>query len=154
MKVLKPGDIAPKFTLPDQDNQLVNLIDYLGKRVLIYFYPKAMTPSCTIQAGNLRDQMDILKKINVEILGISVDMPDRLLRFSEKEMLDFTLLSDKDHVVSESFGVWGKKIFMGKTYYGVHRTTFLINKYGKVDKVFNNFKTDAHHLIVLEYLQQ
>ncbi|CAL4042292.1 thioredoxin-dependent thiol peroxidase [Buchnera aphidicola] len=153
MTRLKPGDIAPKCILPDQDNQLVNLIDYLGKKVLMYFYPKAMTPSCTIQACNLRDHMDSFKKANIEILGISIDTTDKLLRFSEKEMLNFTLLSDKDHIVSNSFGVWGEKKFMGKKYYGIHRTTFLINELGKIERIFNHFKVDFHHSILLNYIQ-
>lgn len=153
MNKLQPGDIAPECILPDQDNQLVNLIDYLGKKVLMYFYPKAMTPSCTIQACNLRDHIENFKKYNVEIIGISIDTPDKLLRFSEKEMLDFTLLSDKEHVVSDNFGVWGEKKFMGKKYYGIHRTTFLINEIGKIEKVFENFKVEIHHLIILKYLQ-
>ncbi|WP_343192240.1 thioredoxin-dependent thiol peroxidase [Buchnera aphidicola (Formosaphis micheliae)] len=153
MTILRPGDYAPRFILPDQDNQLVKLLDYIGKRVLIYFYPKAMTPNCTIQAGNLRDNIESFNTANIEILGISIDTPDKLLKFSEKEMLNFTLLSDKEHKVSEQFGIWGKKKFMGKVYYGVHRTTFLIDSVGKIEKIFSSFQANTHHLIVLKYIE-
>ena len=116
MNPLKAGDIAPKFSLPDQDGEQVNLTDFQGQRVLVYFYPKAMTPGCTVQACGLRDNMDELKKAGVDVLGISTDKPEKLSRFAEKELLNFTLLSDEDHQVCEQFGVWGEKSFMGKTY--------------------------------------
>lgn len=154
MNPLKVNDIAPKFSLPDQDGEKINLSDYQGQRVLIYFYPKAMTPGCTVQACGLRDNMDELKKAGVEVLGISTDKPEKLSRFTEKELLNFMLLSDEDHQVAQQFGVWGEKTFMGKTYDGIHRTSFLIDATGKVEKVFNNFKTTNHHDIVLSYLQQ
>ena len=121
MTPLKAGDIAPKFSLPDQDGEEVNLTDFQGQRVLVYFYPKAMTPGCTVQACGLRDNMDDLKKAGVEVLGISTDKPEKLSRFAEKELLNFTLLSDENHQVCEQFGVWGEKSFMGKTYDGIHR---------------------------------
>ena len=95
MNPLKAGDIAPKFSLPDQDGEQVNLTDFQGQRVLVYFYPKAMTPGCTVQACGLRDNMDELKKAGVEVLGISTDKPEKLSRFAEKEVLNFTLLSMK-----------------------------------------------------------
>ena len=127
MNPLKAGDIAPKFSLPDQDGEQVNLTDFQGQRVLVYFYPKAMTPGCTVQACGLRDNMDELKKAGVDVLGISTDKPEKLSRFAEKELLNFTLLSDEDHQVCEQFGVWGEKSFMGKTYDGIHRISFLID---------------------------
>lgn len=96
MNPLKAGDIAPKFSLPDQDGEQVNLTDFQGQRVLVYFYPKAMTPGCTVQACGLRDNMDELKKAGVDVLGISTDKPEKLSRFAEKELLNFTLLSDED----------------------------------------------------------
>lgn len=95
MNPLKAGDIAPKFSLPDQDGEQVNLTDFQGQRVLVYFYPKAMTPGCTVQACGLRDNMDELKKAGVDVLGISTDKPEKLSRFAEKELLNFTLLSMK-----------------------------------------------------------
>lgn len=109
MSPLKAGDKAPQFSLPDQDGEIINLSDYVGQRVLVYFYPKAMTPGCTVQACGLRDEMDTLKQQGVDVLGISTDKPEKLARFVEKEMLNFTLLSDEDHHVCEQFGIWGEK---------------------------------------------
>lgn len=152
MNPLKVGDVAPKFSLPDQDGEQVNLSDFHGQRVLVYFYPKAMTPGCTVQACGLRDNMDELNHAGVEVLGISTDKPEKLSRFAEKELLNFTLLSDEDHRVCQLFGVWGEKTFMGKTYDGIHRISFLIDAKGIVEKVFDEFKTTDHHEIVINYL--
>ncbi|MBD2783653.1 thioredoxin-dependent thiol peroxidase [Xenorhabdus sp. DI] len=154
MSPLKAGDKAPQFSLPDQDGETIKLSDFKGQRVLVYFYPKAMTPGCTVQACGLRDSMDELKNINVEVLGISTDAPGKLARFVEKETLNFTLLSDVDHQVAEQFGVWGEKKFMGKTYDGIHRISFLINPHGEIEHVFDKFKTSEHHQVVLDYLKQ
>lgn len=153
MTRLKAGDIAPQFSLPDQDGELISLTDFLGQKVLVYFYPKAMTPGCTIQACGLRDNMDDLKKAGVEVLGISTDKPEKLSCFAEKELLNFTLLSDEDHQVASKFSVWGKKTFMGKTYDGIYRISFLVGVDGTIEKVFDNFKTSNHHDIVLAYLK-
>lgn len=150
---LKEGEKAPEFSLPDQDGEPISLKDFKGQRVLIYFYPKAMTPGCTVQACNLRDSSDDFKKYDVVILGISTDKPEKLSRFVEKEMLNFTLLSDENHEVSQAFGTWGEKEFMGKTYEGIHRISFLISKDGNIEKVFDNFKTSDHHEVVLDYLR-
>ncbi|CDG87829.1 thioredoxin-dependent thiol peroxidase [Xenorhabdus bovienii] len=154
MSRLKAGDNAPKFSLPDQDGETVSVSDFKGQRVLVYFYPKAMTPGCTVQACSLRDKMNELKEIGVEVLGISTDTPERLSRFAEKERLNFTLLSDVDHQVAEQFGVWGEKQFMGKTYDGLHRISFLVDPKGDIEHVFDKFKTSNHHQIVLDYLKQ
>ncbi|EBJ2289921.1 thioredoxin-dependent thiol peroxidase [Salmonella enterica subsp. enterica serovar Montevideo] len=154
MNPLKAGDIAPKFSLPDQDGEQVNLTDFQGQRVLVYFYPKAMTPGCTVQACGLRDNMDELKKAGVDVLGISTDKPEKLSRFAEKELLNFTLLSDENHQVCEQFGVWGEKSFMGKTYDGIHRISFLIDADGKIEHVFNDFKNSNHHDVVLNWLKE
>ena len=153
MQMLKAGDVAPQFSLPDQDNQMVSLSDFSGKKVLIYFYPKAMTPGCTIQAQGLRDSQTALAELNVEVLGVSPDAVKRLPKFIEKENLNFTLLSDEDHALADAFGVWGLKKFMGKEYDGIHRITFLINESGKIEHVFDKFKTKNHHEVVLAYLQ-
>ncbi|WP_029684720.1 thioredoxin-dependent thiol peroxidase [Tatumella saanichensis] len=153
MNPLKAGDKAPQFSLPDQDGEEVSLTDFQGEKVLVYFYPKAMTPGCTVQACGLRDNMAALNKAGVQVLGISTDKPEKLSRFAEKELLNFTLLSDEDHKVCEAFGIWGEKKFMGKTYDGIHRTSFLIDTDGTVEKVFDEFKTSNHHDIVLSYLQ-
>ncbi|MDC9614463.1 thioredoxin-dependent thiol peroxidase [Xenorhabdus khoisanae] len=154
MSPLKAGDKAPQFSLPDQDGETINLSDFKGQRVLVYFYPKAMTPGCTVQACGLRDTMDELKNIHVEVLGISTDAPEKLSRFVEKQMLNFTLLSDVDHQVAGQFGVWGEKQFMGKIYDGIHRISFLIDPQGDIEHVFDKFKTSDHHQIVLDYLKQ
>jgi peroxiredoxin Q/BCP len=154
MQTLKAGDIAPPFSLPDQDNQTVSLSDYMGKKVLLYFYPKAMTPGCTIQAQGLRDSQTSLAELNVEVLGVSPDAVKRLPKFIEKENLNFTLLSDEDHALADAFGVWGLKKFMGKEYDGIHRITFLINENGAIEHVFDKFKTKDHHEVVLAYLQK
>ncbi len=154
MSPLKAGDVTPQFSLLDQDGSEIKSSDFSTKRILIYFYPRAMTPGCTVQACGLRDKMDVLKKANVEVLGISTDTPKKLACFADKELLNFTLLSDEHHKVAEKFGVWGRKSFMGKTYDGIHRISFLIDIDGKVEKVFDNFKTDNHHDIVINYLQQ
>jgi peroxiredoxin Q/BCP len=154
MQMLKAGDIAPQFSLPDQNNQMVSLNDYMGKKVLLYFYPKAMTPGCTIQAQGLRDSQALLAKLNVEVIGVSPDAVRRLPKFIERENLNFTLLSDEAHVLADKFGVWGLKKFMGKEYDGIHRITFLVNENGKIEHVFNKFKTKNHHEVVLAYLQE
>lgn len=153
MNPLKAGELAPKFSLPDQDGEQVSLSDFAGQRVLVYFYPKAMTPGCTVQACGLRDSMDELKQYGVEVLGISTDKPEKLSRFAEKELLNFTLLSDEDHKVCEQFGIWGEKSFMGKTYDGIHRTSFLIDGKGTIEHVFDDFKTSNHSDIVLEWIK-
>ena len=153
MQILKAGDAAPQFSLLDQDNQTVSLSDFAGKKVLLYFYPKAMTPGCTIQAQGLRDCQASLAALNVKVLGVSPDAVKRLPKFIEKENLNFTLLSDEDHALADAFGVWGLKKFMGKEYDGIHRITFLINENGDIEHVFDKFKTKNHHEVVLAYLQ-
>lgn len=120
------------------------MTDFQGQRVLVYFYPKAMTPGCTVQASRLTPNIRV-GKVGVEVLGISTDKPEKLSRFAEKELLNFTLLSDEDHQVCEQFGVWGEKTFMGKTYDGIHRISFLIDADGKVEHVFDDFQTSNHH---------
>ena len=152
MKTLQVGDKAPQFSLLNQNDETVSLSDFAGKKVLIYFYPKAMTPGCTVQAQGLRDVNDALLAKNVVVLGISPDPVKRLPKFIEKENLNFTLLSDEDHAVADMFGVWGPKKFMGKEYDGIHRLTFLIDESGTVEHVFNKFKTKDHHTVVLDYL--
>ncbi len=154
MKTLQAGDKAPEFTLPDQNGDDVSLQSLQGKKVLVYFYPKAMTPGCTVQAQGLRDIHKELEKQNVVVLGVSPDAVKRLPKFIEKENLNFTLLSDEDHAVADAFGVWGPKKFMGKEYDGIHRLSFLIDEQGNVEHVFNKFKTKEHHIVVLDYLSQ
>ena len=150
----KVGNMAPAFTLLNQDGEKVALKDFRDKKtVVLYFYPKAMTPGCTVQAQNLRDSKTALDDKNVVVLGISPDAVKRLPKFIEKEGLNFTLLSDEDHAVADAFGVWGPKKFMGKEYDGIHRLSFLIDEHGTVEHVFNKFKTKDHHQVVLDYLE-
>lgn len=154
MNTLTAGAPAPHFSLPDQDGNLVSLSDFKGKKVLFYFYPKAMTPGCTVQAQGLRDVKAELDAHNVVVLGVSIDPVKRLGKFIERDQLNFTLLSDEDHAVAEQFGVWGEKKFMGKVYDGLHRISFLINEEGMIEHVFNKFKTKDHHEVVLNYLNE
>lgn len=153
MTYLQEGSQAPAFTLCDQNGQNVSLSDFSGKKVLVYFYPKAMTPGCKVQACGLRDSRAELEKLGVVVLGISPDPVARLKKFEEKDELNFTLLSDEDHAVADAFGVWGPKKFMGKEYNGIHRISFLIDETGTVARVFNKFKTKDHHEVVLEHLK-
>jgi peroxiredoxin Q/BCP len=152
MNTLTSGTPAPQFSLLDQDGNTVSLADFKGKKVLFYFYPKAMTPGCTVQAQGLRDTKAELDAHNVVVLGVSIDPVKRLGKFIERDQLNFTLLSDEDHAVAEQFGVWGEKKFMGKVYDGLHRISFLINEEGVIEHVFNKFKTKTHHEVVLDYL--
>lgn len=153
MNTLSIGDKAPMFSLLDEDSNQVKLEDFIGKKqVLVYFYPKAMTPGCTVQAQNLRDSQEALKNHNVEVFGISPDAPKRLKKFCERDALNFTLLSDEDHKVADDFGVWGLKKFMGREYDGIHRISFLIGLDGTISHVFDKFKTKNHHEVVLDVL--
>ena len=152
MNTLKAGDKAPNFTLQNQAGEEVSLSDFSGQKVLVYFYPKAMTPGCTVQAQNLRDSKAALDDKNVVVLGISPDPVKRLAKFVEKEQLNFTLLSDEDHKVADDFGVWGLKKFMGKEYDGIHRLSFLIDENGVIETAFTKFKTKDHHEVVLNSL--
>ncbi|WP_318448684.1 thioredoxin-dependent thiol peroxidase [Photobacterium leiognathi] len=154
MNTLTAGTPAPAFTLMNQDNEPVSLSDFKGKKVLAYFYPKAMTPGCTVQACGIRDSKAELDDKNVVVLGISIDPVKRLPKFIERDNLNFTLLSDEDHAVAEQFGVWGLKKFMGREYDGLHRISFLIDENGTIEHVFNKFKTKDHHQVVLDYLNQ
>ncbi len=152
MKTLTAGTPAPDVTLLDQHGNPVTISDFKGKKVLFYFYPKAMTPGCTVQAQGLRDIKKELDELNVVVLGVSIDPVKRLGKFIERDNLNFTLLSDEDHSAADQFGVWGEKKFMGKVYDGLHRISFLIDENGIIEHVFNKFKTKTHHEVVLEYL--
>ena len=154
MNTLTAGSPAPAFSLLDQDGNTVTLGDFKGKKVLLYFYPKAMTPGCTTQAKGLRDIKAELDAHNVVVLGVSIDPVKRLGKFIERDELNFTLLSDEDHAVADQFGVWGEKKFMGKIYDGLHRISFLINEEGVIEHVFNKFKTKDHHEVIVNYLKE
>ncbi|UAA40351.1 thioredoxin-dependent thiol peroxidase [Paraneptunicella aestuarii] len=149
---IQAGTPAPDFSLQDQNDKTVTLSQLKGKKVLVYFYPKAMTPGCTVQAQGLRDAKAELDAKGLVVLGISIDAVPRLTKFVERDELNFTLLSDEDHAVADAFGVWGPKKFMGKEYDGIHRISFLIDENGMVEHVFDKFKTKDHHEVVLDYL--
>lgn len=151
MNILTAGDKSPTFTLKDQNNNDISLTNFEGKKVLVYFYPKAMTPGCTVQAQGLRDAKQQLDDNDVVVLGISPDAQKRLPKFAEKEDLNFAILSDEDHQVADRFGVWGPKKFMGKEYDGIHRISFLVDETGTIEHVFDKFKTKDHHQVVLDY---
>lgn len=153
MNPLSVGNQAPAFTLLNQQEKPVSLNDFRGKKVLIYFYPKALTPGCTTQACGLRDSKSELDELGLVVLGISPDTPKKLAQFIEKKELNFTLLSDPDHQVAVQFGVWGEKKFMGRTYDGIHRISFLINESGNIMQVFDKFKTKDHHQMIIDYLR-
>ncbi len=146
------GKVAPAFSTFNQDGEKISLKDFRGKRVVLYFYPKAMTPGCTTQACSLRDESKALNKANVAVIGVSPDKPDRLKRFEEKETLNFTLLADEDHKIAEKYGVWGPKKFMGKTFDGIHRTTFILDEKGKIRHIMDKVKTKTHHDDVLDWI--
>lgn len=153
MKTITVGEKAPLFTLLDENEKEVSLASYIGKKqVLIYFYPKAMTPGCTVQAQGLRDSKVELDRLNTVVFGISPDEPKRLAKFCVRDELNFTLLSDPEHKVADDFGVWGLKKFMGKEYDGIHRLSFLIGLDGNISHVFNKFKTKDHHQVVLNVI--
>tara|TARA_R110000744_G_scaffold115366_2_gene215913 strand:+ start:16105 stop:16575 length:471 start_codon:yes stop_codon:yes gene_type:complete len=155
MNTLVVGDNAPLFTLKDENDQDIKLADFIGKKqVLVYFYPKAMTPGCTVQAQGLRDSKSALDTLNTQVFGISPDEPKKLAKFCVRDELNFSLLSDPDHSVADAFGVWGLKKFMGREYDGQHRLSFLIGLDGKISHVFNKFKTKDHHEVVLDVLNK
>ncbi len=148
------GNLAPKFSLQDHEDKRVSLSDFKGKAsVVVYFYPKAMTPGCTIQAQGLRDSAKALKSLNIVVLGISPDPVKKLAKFVERDELNFQLLSDEDHAIAEKYGAWGPKKFMGREFDGILRTTFVIGKDGKLKAVMDKFKTKDHHNELLATLK-
>lgn len=154
MNLPEVGDAAPAFNLLNQDGEKVALKDFKGeKNVVLYFYPKAMTPGCTVQACGLRDVKRELTKRNAVALGVSIDPVARLAAFREKEDLNFDLLSDPDHAICDKYGVWQKKKNYGREYMGIVRTTFIIGKDGKVKAVLDKVKTKSHHDDVLAILK-
>lgn len=139
------GQSAPDFTTLNQREEEVSLSDLKGKKVVLYFYPKAMTPGCTVQACGLRDTQKELEDRNVVVLGLSPDAPKRLQKFIDRDELNFDLLSDEDHGIAEKYGVWAMKKFMGREFMGVHRITFIIDEDGKLVHIMEKVKTKTHH---------
>ena len=136
MAQLQPGAAAPAFSLIDQDGSTVSLNDFAGKKLLLYFYPKADTPGCTTQACSIRDEMPNLSGLGIAAIGISPDKPEKLNKFKDKYDLNFPLLSDPQHQVAAAYGTWGKKSMYGKEYEGIIRSSFLLDEEGKVMKAW------------------
>jgi peroxiredoxin Q/BCP len=155
MALPKVGSMAPAFTLVNQKGEKVSLKDYKGgKNVVLYFYPKAMTPGCTVQACAIRDTKKKFSSAKTVVLGVSPDAPERLVKFIEKEGLNFDLLSDPEHKIADKYGSWGPKKFMGKEYDGILRQTFIIGKDGKLKHVMDKVKTKSHHDDVLNWIKE
>ncbi|MEX0740694.1 MAG: thioredoxin-dependent thiol peroxidase [Pseudohongiella sp.] len=155
MSLPTTGKPAPAFTLQNQDAEQVSLADFNGsKNVILYFYPKAMTPGCTVQACGLRDSAAELAAHDTVVLGISPDPVSRLQKFIDKESLNFTLLSDEDHAVADKYGAWGLKKFMGREYDGILRQTYIIDKAGKLRHVMDKVKTKTHHDDVMSWIKE
>lgn len=144
MTQLEPGDLAPDFTLDDQDGNPVSLHDLRGRKVIVYFYPAAMTPGCTTQACDFRDSMGSLQGAGYTVVGISRDEPAKLKKFAERDGLAFPLLSDPDHAVHEAYGAWGEKMNYGKLTTGVLRSTVIVDEDGRVTQVLYNVKATGH----------
>jgi peroxiredoxin Q/BCP len=146
----KEGTVAPNFAANDANGETVRLKELRGKKVVLYFYPKDDTPGCTKEACSFRDAFADFKKRGIEVLGVSVDSEASHKKFTAKYKLPFTLLADPDHSIADAYGVYGEKRFMGRTYMGVKRITFLIDEQGKIKKVFEKVKPEEHAREVLE----
>ncbi len=151
---LEVGKKAPAFTLLNQEGEEVSLKDFKDKIVVLYFYPKAMTPGCTVQACGIRDSKRKLSAAGVVVLGVSPDAPAKLAKFREKEDLNFDLLSDEDHATAEAYGAWGLKKNYGKEYMGIIRSTFIIGTDGKIKHVMPKVNTKTHHDDVLAWIKE
>ncbi|HEU4573605.1 MAG TPA: thioredoxin-dependent thiol peroxidase [Chitinophagaceae bacterium] len=147
---LKEGQKAPAFTGKDQNGKTVSLADFKGKKLLLYFYPEDDTPTCTIQACNLRDNYELLKKNGFAVLGVSPDDVKKHKKFEAKFNLPFTLLADPEHAIIDKYGVWGEKQMFGNRYMGVHRTTFVIDERGIIRKIFLKPKNKQHAEEIIE----
>lgn len=150
MTTLKAGDKAPNFSGLDQNGTTLKLADYKGKKLVVFFYPKASTPGCTSEACDLRDNFARFQANNYALLGVSADSAKAQAKFIEKYNLPFPLLADEDKSVIQAFGVWGPKKFMGKEYDGIHRTTFVIDENGIIGEVISDVKTKAHAAQILK----
>ena len=154
MPLPKIGNLAPAFSLQNQQGDKVSLKDFKTKKnVVIYFYPKASTPGCTVQACGIRDSAAAFKKLNTVVLGISPDPIKRLQNFIDKQGLNFDLLSDEGHGIADKYGAWGPKKFMGKEYDGILRSTFIVGKDGKLKAIMDKVKTKSHHDDVIDWIK-
>ncbi|SNX61505.1 peroxiredoxin Q/BCP [Streptomyces sp. TLI_55] len=141
---LQPGDVAPAFTLPDADGTDVSLADHKGRKVIVYFYPAALTPGCTKQACDFTDNLELLAGAGYDVIGISPDAPEKLAKFRDKENLRITLLADPEKAVTEAYGAYGEKKNYGKTYMGVIRSTVVVDEEGKVERALYNVRATGH----------
>tara|TARA_R110000868_G_scaffold173153_3_gene409199 strand:- start:1278 stop:1730 length:453 start_codon:yes stop_codon:yes gene_type:complete len=149
MNTLKQGDAVPNFSAKDEQGNTISLSDYKGKKLVVFFYPKASTPGCTVEACNLRDNYKVLQDAGYELLGVSADSEKKQANFKNKYEFPFPLLADEDKTVINTFGVWGPKKFMGREYDGIHRMTFLIDEKGIVERVIEKVKTKDHAAQIL-----
>jgi peroxiredoxin Q/BCP len=152
--VLEPGDRAPDFEIPDQDGRALRLSELQGKPVVVYFYPKADTPGCTTQACGVRDHRAAYADAGAVVLGISPDAVAKVKKFHDKQLLNFPLLADEGHRVADAYGVWAEKSMYGRTYWGVQRTTFVLDTDGKVAAVLHKVKPGEHDALVLAALAE
>jgi peroxiredoxin Q/BCP len=150
MTPLKKGDKAPEFSGTDQDGNKHKLSDYKGKKLVVFFYPGASTPTCTVEACNLRDNFERFKSLNYELLGVSADTQKKQGNFRNKYDLPFPLIADEDKSVINAFGVWGPKKFMGRLFDGINRTTFVIDENGIIDEVITDVKSKMHTAQILK----
>lgn len=150
MHHLKIGDKAPAIDALDQDGKHIGLEQYTGKKVVLYFYPKDSTPGCTVESCNLRDNYQMLLKQGYEVIGVSADSEKSHQKFISRHQLPFRLISDTDKKVLNDYGVWGEKKFMGRTYQGIHRTTFIISENGDIEDIILKVKTKGHTEQILE----
>lgn len=141
---LEPGDPAPDFTLPDADGKDVSLSDYRGRKVVVYFYPAAMTPGCTTEACDFRDNLAALGGAGIDVVAISPDKPEKLAKFREKESLTFPLLADPDRSALEAYGAYGEKMMYGKPVTGVIRSTFVVDEGGRIEKAMYGVRATGH----------
>ncbi|MER5306211.1 thioredoxin-dependent thiol peroxidase [Streptomyces sp. NPDC002773] len=149
---LQPGDTAPAFTLPDADGNEVSLADHKGRKVIVYFYPAALTPGCTKQACDFTDNLDVLAAAGYDVIGVSPDKPEKLAKFREKENLRVTLVGDPEKTTLEAYGAFGEKKLYGKTVTGVIRSTVVVDEDGKIEHAFYNVKATGHVAKVLRDL--
>lgn len=144
MTTLKIGDKAPDFSGTDQNGSTVQLKDFIGKKVVLFFYPKASTPGCTAEACDLQNNMDRFVAQNYQVIGVSADSQKRQLNFAMKNNLQYPLIADEDKIIINAYGVWGPKKFMGKEFDGIHRTTFIIDEKGYIENIITKVKTKEH----------
>ena len=149
MTTLKIGDKAPAFSGLTQEGKTISSTDLLGKKYVLFFYPKAETPGCTAEACDLRDNYHVLQKQGFEVIGVSTDAVEKQKRWTEKHQLPYTLIADTDKKIVNDFGVWGEKKMMGRTYMGIHRTTFIINEIGVIENIITKVNTKAHAAQIL-----